>query len=73
MTEAERKTNGQSARPFDWCRVETYAATIDVVSEARREEFAPGQVVQGTFWLVGRRLDTPATTHRRRFLRPRRP
>ena len=25
------------------------------------------------FWLIGRRLDTPATTHRRRFLRPRQP
>lgn len=73
VSEAERKTNRQPARPFDWCRVETFAATIDVVSEARGEEFAPGQVVQGTFWLIGRRLDTPATTHRRRFLRPRQP
>jgi hypothetical protein len=73
VTEAERKTNSQSARPFDWCQIETYAATIDLVSEARPEEFAPGQVVQGTFWLVGRRLDLPPTTHRRRFLRPRRP
>ncbi|MDQ1535537.1 MAG: hypothetical protein QOF28_3298 [Actinomycetota bacterium] len=73
VIDAERRTNRQSVRPFDWCRVETYAATIDLVSEARDEEFAPGQVVQGTFWLVGRRLDTPVTTHRRRFLRPRQP
>ncbi|MGZ8753272.1 MAG: hypothetical protein ACXW1S_09860 [Acidimicrobiia bacterium] len=73
VTDGERKTNGQATRPFDWCRVETYGATIDVVSEARSEPFARGQVVQGTFWLVGRRLDTPVTTRRRRFLRPRRP
>jgi hypothetical protein len=73
VTAAERKTNNESARPFDWCQVETYAATIDVVSEARAEELAPGQVVQGTFWLVGRRLDLPPATHRRRFPRPRRP
>jgi hypothetical protein len=73
VTDAERKTNGQSDRPFDWCRLDTYGATIDVVSEARPAPFAPGQVVQGTFWLVGRRLDTPVTTRRRRFLRPRRP
>ena len=73
VTAAERKTNNESARPFDWCQVETYAATIDVVSDARAEELAPGQVVQGTFWLVGRRLDLPSATHRRRFPRPRRP
>jgi hypothetical protein len=73
VIDAEGKTNTQSMRPFDWCLIETYAATIDVVSEVRPEAFAPGQVVQGTFWLVGRRLDPPATTHRRRFLRPRRP
>ena len=73
VSAAERRTNYQSARPFDWCQVETYAATVDVVCEARSEPFAPGQVVQGTFWLIGRRLDTPATTHRRRYPRPRRP
>lgn len=73
VTAAERRTNGHSARPFDWCQVETYAATLDVVTDVESELFAPGQVVQGTFWLVGRRLETPTTTRRRRFLRPRRP
>jgi hypothetical protein len=74
VTAAERKTNAYSGRAFDWCRLETYAATVDVVAEVQPEAFAAGQVVQGTFWLVGRRLDTTATFRRRRFRRPpRRP
>jgi hypothetical protein len=73
VTAAERKTNRHSARHFDWCKVETYAATLDVVAAVQPEPFAPGQVVQGTFWLVGRRLDAPRKIRRRRFLRPRRP
>lgn len=72
VTACERKTNGYSGRPFDWCRLETYAASVDVVAEARSEPLTLGAVVQGTFWLVGRRVDRPPaaqSTRRRRGFR----
>jgi hypothetical protein len=69
VTAAERKTNGYSGRSYDWCQIETYAMTLDVVAELQPEPFAAGQTVQGTFWLVGRRADA----HRSRRFKRRRP
>ena len=69
VVRAERKTNTYSGAVFDWCELETYAATLDVVAEPQAVPFAVGQVVHGGFWLVGRRLhdDDPEPPARRRL------
>lgn len=48
----ERRTNSYTGASFDWCQLDTYAATVDVVAAPQPEPFAPGQVVQGDFWLI---------------------
>jgi hypothetical protein len=64
VTEAERKTNGYSGDHFDWCKIDTVAAALDVVLEAQAQPPRIGQVIQGTFWLVAHRPGTgrPLTT-----------
>jgi hypothetical protein len=52
---AERRVNRRSVKQFEWCQVDTYGGTLDLVLE--RRPLAPGQVVQGTFWLVAHRTD----------------
>jgi hypothetical protein len=47
-----RRTNSYTGASFDWCELDTYAATVDVVAAPQPEPFAPGQVVQGDFWLI---------------------
>ena len=60
VTRAERLTNGRTGAQFDQCQVETLGATVDVVLAPMEEPLRPGQVIQGTFWLVGRRIDDDA-------------
>lgn len=54
---ADRLTNSRSGRLFDWCQLETLAMTIDVVAARQPAPFTAGQVVHGTFWIVGHRAD----------------
>lgn len=54
---AERMTNRKSGLRFDWCHLQTLAMTIDVVAATQPAAFVPGQVVQGTFWIVGHRAN----------------
>ena len=72
VSEAERRTNHLTGQAFNWCRLSTYAMCVDVVAEHHTAQFVPGQVVQGSFWLVGHRCDeTPTESRRRRrFWRP---
>ena len=66
----ERKTNAWTGAAFDWCELETLAATLDVVAASQPAPFATGQVIQGTFWLVARRRTGDSDQgHRRRGLR----
>jgi hypothetical protein len=67
----ERKTNHHTGADFDWCELETYAASVDMVASRQAAPFVIGQVVQGTFWLVAHRSATASGTkrHRRRWFR----
>jgi hypothetical protein len=56
VIESERRTNRYSSGAFDWCVIETFAAALDVVAEPQKQPLQAGNVVQGTFWLVGRRV-----------------
>jgi hypothetical protein len=70
VRQGERKTNAWSGATFDWCELETLAATFDVVAASQPAPFATGQVIQGTFWLVAhRRTGDSDQGHRRRGLR----
>jgi len=55
VADAERRVNAHTGTPFEWCQLDTYAATLDVVLEHRSQALRTGQVVQGTFWLVAHR------------------
>jgi hypothetical protein len=62
----ERKTNAWTGTAFDWCELETFAATLDVVAAPQPDPFATGQVIQGTFWLVAHRRTGDSEQGRRR-------
>jgi hypothetical protein len=55
VRQGERKMNAWTGAAFDWCELETFAATLDVVAASQPDPFATGQVIQGTFWLVAHR------------------
>jgi hypothetical protein len=75
ITAAERRVNSHTGASFDWCQVDTLAATMDVVVSPRPEPLQPGQVIQGTFWLVAHRPvdDVAPAAKRRRLARRHRP
>ena len=53
---AERRTNTLTGNAFDWALLESYPTAYDIVIAADGEPLASGEVVQGSFWLVGHRL-----------------
>jgi hypothetical protein len=75
VADADRRVNAHTGTPFEWCQLDTYAATLDVVLENRSEALRTGQVVQGTFWLIAHRPDDNVAPQaaRRWFRRKRRP
>ncbi len=58
----EDRRNGLTDLPFRWAKVATYGGVYDAVFavDDRAPELAPGSVVQGFFWLVGRLLPISA-------------
>jgi hypothetical protein len=56
VVDAQRRRSDRTGDPFDWCRVETYGITLDLVAAAQPQPFAPGEVLQTTCWLVGHRV-----------------
>ncbi len=52
---AATPTNSFTGIAFRTARVETFAMTIDVVAPLSADAMAPGNVVQGDFWIVGSR------------------
>jgi len=56
---SELKNNVLTDQPFWWMHIQTFGAKIDVVASKELISVVPqvGNIVSGTFWLVGRVLD----------------
>ncbi|OYD07630.1 hypothetical protein [Paludifilum halophilum] len=60
VLETERRTNPTSGRPFYHLHVRTLGGTFDVAADPDiiQGEPVPGGIVQGSFWLSGRIIDS---------------
>lgn len=56
VVDADRRRNTASGGEFDWVLLDTYAARYDALFPPVGAPFRPGEVVQGTFWMVAHRL-----------------
>jgi hypothetical protein len=56
IVESEVRTNTATHRPFVWALIATLGGSYDAVFSTTDapEALRSGQIVQGTFWLVGR-------------------
>jgi hypothetical protein len=59
VTKSERRANTLTGGQFDWVLLETYGGIYDMLLPAIGQPYAPGQVIQGTFWLVAHRAGLP--------------
>ena len=56
VVDADRRRNTASGGEFDWVLLDTYAARYDALFPPVGAPFRPGEVIQGTFWMVAHRL-----------------
>ncbi len=55
---AEVRTNSLTGHAFQWAAIETFGGTYDMVAPGDDPPLATGNVMQGTFWLVGHLMST---------------